>query len=195
LDELSKTFDIKGVNKAPAVFDINKLNWMNGEYIRKLPPEKFHEYATPYYKGNIAAENVDLRKVSKLLQVRTEVLNTIPSVIDFFEKLPEYDTALYVHKKMKTTEVNSLESLKAAVPVLEAMNSWDEQTIHDELLNLALRLGIKNGQMLWPVRTAVSGKAVSPGGAIEIADILGKAETIRRIRIGIDKLTAVTANL
>ncbi len=188
LDELVEAFDIKGISKAPAVFDINKLTWMNGEYIRKLPLEKFHEYALPYYKKVITSEKIDLMKISKLLQPRTEVFSSIPSMIGFFQELPEYSTELYIHKKMKTTEESSLESLKAAVPVLEALSTWNEQAIQDALLNLAQKMGIKNGQMLWPVRTAVSGLAVSPGGAIEIADILGKEETLRRIKIGIEKL-------
>jgi glutamyl-tRNA synthetase len=128
-------------------------------------------------------------KVSKLLQLRTEVLSSIPENINFFDELPEYENEIYVHKKMKTTLENSLESLKAAVPVLEGITSWDFQTIHDSLMELVQLLNIKNGQMLWPIRTAISGKPVTPGGAMEIAEILGKDETLRRIRAGIEKLS------
>jgi len=190
LQELEKVFSIDGISKSPAAFDFAKLNWFNGEYIRKLSLEEFNNLAKPYYEKAIANKNVDYMKISKLLQVRTEVLKTIPETVDFIDALPDYDKELYVHKKSKTNLENSLESLKAAVPVLEAIEDWNEQTIHDELLKLVEKMGIKNSQMLWPIRIAISGKLVTPGGAIEIADILGKEETIRRIKIGIEKLSA-----
>lgn len=190
LQELEKVFNIDGISKSPAAFDFAKLNWFNGEYIRKLSLEEFNNLAKPYYEKAIANKNVDYMKISKLLQVRTEVLKTIPETVDFIDALPDYDKELYVHKKSKTNLENSLESLKAAVPVLEAIEDWNEQTIHDELLKLVEKMGIKNSQMLWPIRIAISGKLVTPGGAIEIADILGKEETIRRIKIGIEKLSA-----
>lgn len=188
LREMEEVFDIRGISKSPAVFDINKLNWMNGEYIRKLSPEEFHEVAKPYYQDVIHNPAIDLRKVSKILQPRTEVLTSIPASLDFIDTLPEYDTALYVHKKMKTDEQIALSSLKAAVPVLEGMNEWNDQTLHDSLLGLVQQLEIKNSQMLWPIRTAITGKDVTPGGAMEIADLLGKEETLRRIKLGIAKL-------
>lgn len=188
LEELEKVFSMGGLSKSPAIFDINKLNWLNGEYIRRLSPEDFHEKALPYIKQAIKSENIDLKKVSRLLQARVEVLGAIPSHLDFFDTLPEYDKSMYTHKKMKTNDEIALESLKAALPVLEGISEWNEQNIHDKLIALAESMGIKNSQMLWPVRTAITGKEVSPGGAIEIADILGKKETIRRIEIGIKKL-------
>jgi len=188
LDELENVFHIEGISKSPAIFDMNKLNWMNGEYIRKMSLEEFHEAAKPYYKEVITNTAIDLKKVSKLLQARTEVLSSIPANIDFIDKLPDYETVLYIHKKMKTTEENSLANLKAALPVLEGLSDWNEDTIHEALINLVQQMGIKNGQMLWPVRTAISGKEVTPGGAIEIADIIGKEETLKRIRTGIEKL-------
>ncbi len=188
LEELEKVFSIKGISKSPSAFDYPKLNWFNAEYIRKMTPEEFHKKALPYYDGIITNKNINLEKVSKLIQLRTEVLNMIPEKVDFFDRMHEYNTAFYVHKKMKTTEENSLESLKSALPALEAITEWNEQIIHDTLLALVEQLGIKNGQLLWPIRTAISGKEVTPGGAIEIADILGKEETIRRIRTGIEKL-------
>ena len=188
LQELEEAFSISGISKSPAAFDFNKLNWFNSEYIRKLTLEEFHVLAAPYYEGVITNENIDLKKVSKLLQARTDVLKGIPEKIDFFNQLPEYETAMYVHKKMKTTPENSLESLKAALPILEEITLWDEQSIHDALMALVEKMAIKNGQMLWPVRTAISGKDVTPGGAIEIAEILGKDETIKRMKIGIEKL-------
>ena len=123
------------------------------------------------------------------MQARTEVLSTIPSVIGFIEKLPEYDKAIYVHKKSKTTEENSLESLKAVLPVLEQLTVWEEQSLHDSMMKLVEEMGVKNSLLLWPLRIAISGKEVTPGGAIEIADILGKEETLERIRQGIVKLS------
>lgn len=188
LKELEEAFDIRGISKSPAVFDINKLNWMNGEYIRKMAPEAFHEIAAPYYKGVLTRPDIDLAKLSGLLQLRTEVLTAIPDNIRFLEALPEYDIVLYEHKKMKTTPENSLENLKAALPVLEKLEAWDQQLMHDRLMELIQQLGIKNSQMLWPIRTALSGKDVTPGGAMELAVMLGREESLKRIRTGIEKL-------
>ena len=189
LQELEKVFDIKGISKSPAVFDINKLNWMNGEYIRRMTPEAFHEVAAPYYKGVLTNPAMPLEKVSKILQARTEVLTSIPSAVEFLAKLPEYDKAIYIHKKSKTTEEICLASLKAALPVLEQLPEWNEQLLHDSMMNLVQEMGVKNSQVLWPLRIAISGKEVTPGGAIEIAEILGREETLERIRLGIEKLT------
>ncbi len=188
LKELEETFDIKGISKSPAIFDINKLTWMNGEYIRKMPVEEFHKLALPYYEKAISNKNTDTLKLSRLLQLRTEVLNTIPDNIDFIDALPDYDIEMYVHKKSKTTLENSLESLESAYPVLESISDWNFDAIHEKIFAHIESLGIKNSLMLWPIRTAISGKAVTPGGAIEIADILGREETLKRIRTGIDKL-------
>ncbi len=188
LKELEEVFDISGISKAPAIFDINKLTWMNGEYIRKMPVEEFDKLAKPFYEKALTNENIDTLKISKLLQVRTEVLTAIPETIDFINELPDYDINMYVHKKSKTTLENSLESLNSAYPVLEAISEWNEEAIHTALFSHIEALGIKNSLMLWPVRTAISGKAVTPGGAIEIADILGKEETLKRMKIGIEKL-------
>lgn len=190
MKELEEVFDIKGISKSPAVFDINKLNWMNGEYIRKMTPEEFHKIALPYLERTITNKNIKLEKLSTLLQLRTEVLSAIPASVDFIEALPDYDTAMFEHKKMKTTRENSLENLKSALKVLEEINQWDNQIIYEKLMELAAQMEVKNSQILWPVRTAISGKDVTPGGATEIAEILGKEETLRRIRIGIGKLEA-----
>jgi glutamyl-tRNA synthetase len=189
LDELVDVFNISGISKSPAVFDVEKLNWMNGEHIRRLSPEEFHHLAIPYYKGVISNPSIDLTKISRLLQPRTEVLTSIPENIAFIDTLPEYDNSLYVHKKMKTNEENSLEYLKAALPVLEGIADWNQQSVHDSLMELVQKLGVKNGQLLWPVRIAISGKEVTPGGAMEIADILGKDETVSRIKTGISRLS------
>lgn len=188
LKELEQAFDIHGISKSPAVFDINKLNWMNGEYIRKMTAEQFHTVASPYYSEALKSSGVDTFKISKLLQPRTEVLTAIPGIVEFFERLPEYDISLYEHKKMKTDTVNSLTGLKAALPVLEGVSSWDNDTLYNTLTELAQSLGVKNSQILWPIRTALSGKDVTPGGATELAEILGRDESLRRIGIGIEKL-------
>ncbi|NLE23902.1 MAG: glutamate--tRNA ligase [Clostridiaceae bacterium] len=188
LSELEKAFDIKHISKSPSSFDMDKLRWFNAQYIRSMSQEDFHTLALPYLSDSISNKEIDLSKVSRILQARTEVLTDIPSKVGFLNELCEYDLNIYVHKKMKTTSENSLESLLEALPVLEELSDWNETCIHDALLGLVERLGIKNGQMLWPVRTAISGWEVTPGGAIEIADILGKSETIRRIRAGIERL-------
>jgi glutamyl-tRNA synthetase len=193
LKELEEAFDIRHINKAPAVFDMDKLNWMNGEYIRALSDERFYELAKPFIEKGIRNRNLDTFKISKILHGRTEVLGNIPEHIDFFDILPDYDLEIYVHKKMKTTLENSLSSLKEAQKALEEISDWNEETIHSALFGLVEKLQIKNGQMLWPVRTAISGKQVTPGGAVEIADILGKDETLSRIDIGIMRLSAELA--
>lgn len=188
LKELEQAFDIRGISKAPAVFDINKLNWMNGEYIREMPPEDFHKAASPYYGKALLDAGIDTFRLSRLLQPRTDVLTSIPAAIDFLSELPEYDISLYEHKKMKTDAAIALESLKAALPVLEGAESWENSVIYGVLTDLAVRLGMKNSQVLWPVRTALSGKGATPGGASELAELLGRRESLRRIGTGIEKL-------
>lgn len=187
LDELVKAFDYRKINKSPAIFDTNKLRWMNGEYIRKLSLEEFNELAVPYYK-KVISYDFDYMKLSKLLYTRTEVLSDIPEQIDFLEKLPEYSKELYVHKKMKTNYENSLVALQKSLPVLEAIDDWTFDNVKTALENLLKEMGVKTGQLLWPVRTALSGKSFTPGGAYEIADIIGKDESIRRIKRGIELL-------
>ncbi len=191
LDDLIREFSLDGLSKSPAVFDINKLNWMNGEYIRKMSREDFFKIAEPFISQGIKNKSIDFRKVSNVLQARTEVLGQIPATIDFFDELPDYSTELYVHKKMKTNEENSLENLRFALEVLKGIAEWNNDNIYNSLMSLAESKGIKNSQILWPVRTAVSGKQITPGGATEIAEILGKEETLRRIQTGIDKLEKV----
>lgn len=188
LSELIDIFDIKGISKSPAIFDENKLAWLNGEYIRELSPEEFHEKALPWYDGVITNKDIDLSAVSALLQKRCEKLSDIPEQVDFFDKLPEYDIDMYTHKKMKTNSENSLASLEAVLPVLEGIDDWTFDNLHDKLMELVAKMEVKNGVVLWPLRVAVSGKSFTPGGGIEIAHILGKDETIRRIKIGIEKL-------
>ncbi len=187
LQELIETFDYKHISKSPAIFDDVKLRWMNSEYIKGMSLSEFHELALPFYKQALT-KDLDLKKVSELLHTRTEMLNEIPESIDFFEALPEYSKDLYVHKKMKTNFENSLITLQKVVPVFEALEDWSLDGIKEACMNLVAEMGVKNGIVLWPIRTALSGKQFTPGGAFEIAEILGKEESLKRIAAGIKLL-------
>lgn len=189
LKELEETFDTKGISKAPSVFDRAKLKWMNGEYLRKMSEEEFFQVVKPYIEEALT-KPLDMKKIAKILQKRTEVLGSVGPSITFLNDLNEYSTDFYIHKKMKTDKEIALASLEAGFILLEQMNQEDfcEENIHRELMELASELGIKNGQLLWPLRVAVTGQDATPGGAIEIIDILGKEESLRRIGIGINKL-------
>lgn len=191
LDELIQKFDYKDISKSPAIFDNAKLKWMNGEYIRKLSLDEFHELAMEQYK-KVLHKDFDFKFISELLHTRCELLNDIPEQIDFLEELPEYSTDLYVHKKMKSTVETSLENLEKALPVLEAIDEehWTMDNIHDKIFELIKSLEIKNGQMLWPIRTALSGKSFTPGGAFEIAVLIGREESLKRMHKGIELLKA-----
>lgn len=188
LKELEENFDMAGLSKSPAIFDIKKLTWMNSEYLKAMDFDKFYALAEPKLKEALGDTDLDLKKIAALLQKRLETLNDIPGLVEFFKTLPEYGTELYTHKKMKTNDEIALSSLEEALPVLENLEDWNTTSIHDALMALVGELGIKNGQLLWPVRTALSGEPTSPGGAMELADILGKEESLRRIRKGIELL-------
>lgn len=188
LKELEENFDMAGLSKSPAIFDIKKLTWMNSEYLKAMDFDKYYALAEPKLKEALGDTDLDLKKIAALLQKRLETLNDIPGLVEFFKTLPEYGTELYTHKKMKTNDEIALSSLEAALPVLENLADWNTTSIHDALMALVGELGIKNGQLLWPVRTALSGEPTSPGGAMELADILGKEESLRRIRKGIELL-------
>ena len=187
MDELIKAFSVDGMSKSPAIFDVNKLTWMNAEYVRRLTPEQFTAYALPYYeKAGVSAEHADL--LARILQQRTEVFTQIPEMLDFIPQLPDYDVELFTNKKSKTNPEIAKHVLEIAIDALEALPAWEEQPIHDALLGLAEKEGMKNGTMLWPVRIALAGKQVTPGGAIEIAILLGREESMRRLHVGLDKL-------
>lgn len=191
LDELIKKFDYRDISKSPAIFDNAKLKWMNGEYIRKLSLDEFHELAMEQYK-KVLHKDFDFKFISELLHTRCELLNDIPEQIDFLEELPEYSADLYVHKKMKSTVETSLENLEKVLPVLESIDEehWTMDNIHDKVFELIKSLEIKNGQMLWPIRTALSGKSFTPGGAFEIAALIGREESLKRMHKGIELLKA-----
>ncbi|MEA2088999.1 MAG: glutamate--tRNA ligase [Patescibacteria group bacterium] len=186
LEELVKEFSLKGMGVSSAVFDINKLKWINGEHIRKKSLKEFHKMALPYYKE--FKKDLDFFEISRILQNRTEILSNIPEMIEFFNNLQKYNIDLFVNKKMKTDKQISLKALEKSISVLENIKNWNQETIKEKLLNLVEEIGCKNGQVLWPIRIALSGKQFTPGGAIEIAFILGKEECIKRIKIGIEKL-------
>ncbi|MBR1736762.1 MAG: glutamate--tRNA ligase, partial [Firmicutes bacterium] len=188
LDELVKAFDIKGLSKSPSIFDIVKLTWMNGEYIKKLDSEKFYEMALPKLKEAIKRDDIDLKKTAGYVQTRIGTFEDIAKLVDFIDKLPEYSTELYVHKKMKTTEEISLKSLTEILPVIENITQWNNENIYNAMLEKIKEMEIKNVQMFWPVRTALSGEPASPCGASELAELLGKEDTIKRIKKGIELL-------
>lgn len=184
LEELTKAFSIDGISKSPAIFDIAKLKWVNSAYIRAMSPEQFHEMALPYIKQAVKRE-IDTRLIAEVLQPRCEKLTDIPEKLDFIDVLPTYDMALYVSKKMKTNPENSLETLQDTLPVLESLEDWSRDGLHAALFGLVEKKGVKNGIVLWPVRVAVSGKQFTPGGAVELCTLLGKEESLSRIREGI----------
>ena len=188
LKELSELFDIGGISKSPAIFDLDKLKYFNANYLRALPAEAFCAGAAPYLRRAIQNPAIDLSLVAPLVQPRCDTWLDIAPQVDFLDALPEYSNALYCHKKMKTNEENSKEALEQVLPVLEGLSAWTYDAIHDALIGLAQSLELKNGRIMWPVRTAVSGKAVTPGGAVELCHILGREESLRRIRQGIAQL-------
>lgn len=187
LDELVKIFDYHHMSKSPAVFDMTKLKWMNGEYLKAMDADRFYEMARPYIE-EVITKDYDLKKIAALVKTRIEIFPDIKDQIDFFQELPEYDTAMYCHKKMKTNEETSLEVLKEVLPILEAQDDYSNDALYATLKKYIEEKGYKNGYVMWPVRTAVSGKQNTPGGATEIMEVLGKEESLCRIRKGIELL-------
>ena len=188
LDELIEQFDYTHISKSPAVFDMQKLRWMNSEYLKKMDFDKYYAMALPYIEQAVT-KDYDKKLIAELVKTRIETLCDIPALLDFFEELPDYSTDMYVHKKMKTTKEGSLEVLTELLPQLEALENYTIPEIEKLLMDYIANKGIKNGQGLWPVRTAVSGKQSTPGGAYEIMQILGKEESLRRIHVAIEKLS------
>ncbi len=189
LDELTQVFDIAGISKSPAIFDIAKLDHFNAVYLRAMESAAFHKVAEPYIRQSVKNPKIDTAMIAPLLQARLETLAEIPEKVDFFDTLPDYGTDLYINKKSKTDEDSSLEILTAYLPVLEALDAWNHDTLYQSMVDYAAEHELKNAKLMWPVRIAVAGKTVTPGGAVEICHILGKDESLRRIRIGIEKLS------
>lgn len=188
LDELVEAFDYRHMSKSPAVFDYTKLKWMNGEYIKAMPFDDFYDMALPYLK-EVLPESLDYRKIAEMVKTRIEVFPDIPALIDFFAAVPEYDSQMYVHKKMKTDEASSLKVLQEILPVLETMDDYSNDALYAALVAFCQEKEYKNGYVLWPIRTALSGKQMTPAGATEILEILGKDESLARIRRAIEKLS------
>ena len=188
LEELVEKFDYHHMNKSPAVFDYTKLKWMNGGIHQKMDFDKFYEMALPYIK-EVITKDYDLKKIAHMVQTRIEIFPDIRDHIDFFEELPEYDVAMYTHKKMKTNAQTSLEVLQEILPVLEAQEDYSNDALYQTLLKYVEQKGCKNGYVMWPIRTAVSGKQMTPGGATELMEVLGKEESLARIRKGIELLS------
>ena len=188
LSELVEKFDYHHMSKSPAVFDFTKLKWMNGEYIKKLDFDKFYEMALPYIK-EVVTKDYDLKKIARMVQTRIEIFPDIKEHIDFFEELPDYDIVMYTHKKMKTNPETSLEVLNDVVPILESCDDFSNDALFETLKAYATEKGYKIGYVMWPIRTAVSGKQMTPGGATELMEVFGKEESIARIKKGIEKLS------
>ena len=186
--ELVEAFDYHHINKSPAVFDYTKLKWMNGEYIKAMDFDRFYQMAEPYIK-EVVTKDYDLKKIATLVKTRIEIFPDIKDHIDFFEQLPEYDIAMYTHKKMKTNAETALEVLTEILPRLEAQEDYSNDALYAMLCDYVAEKGCKNGYVMWPIRTAVSGKQMTPGGATEIMEILGKEESLARIRKGIELLS------
>ena len=188
LQELAKAFDLAGMSKSPAIFDIEKLTHFNAIYLRAMAPEAFADVARPYIRQAVQREDISADDIAALLQARCEKLTDIPEKVDFFQALPEYDAELFTNKKSKTNAEVSKAMLEAAIPMLRQLPDWTQEAIHDGLVELAAKLEVKNATLMWPVRIAAAGKAVTPGGAVEICRILGREETLKRLELGLEKL-------
>ena len=189
LEELVREFDYRHMSKSPAVFDMVKLKWMNGEYIKKMDDEQFLSIALPIIR-QVITKDYDLNKIASMVKTRIETFPEILELVDFFEKVPEYDKAMYTHKKMKTNEETSLAVLKEVLPLLEAQDDYSNDALYGMLSGYVAEKGYKNGYVMWPIRTAVSGKQMTPAGATEIMEIIGKKESVKRIRAAIEKLSS-----
>lgn len=188
LQELVEAFDYHHISKSPAVFDMTKLKWMNGEYIKAMGDDEFYEMALPYIKKTVT-KDYDYKKLAAMAKTRIEIFPDIYELLDFFEEVPEYDSEMYVHKKMKTTKESSLEVLKELLPKFEALEDYSNDSLYAVLTDYVKEKGCKNGYAMWPVRTAVSGKQMTPGGATEIMEVIGKEESIKRLKAAIEKLS------
>ena len=189
LDELVQAFDVKGINRAPGIFDPEKLRWFNFEYIRRLPFEEYLKKVTPWFDKVLSAERFDYRRLAELMQDRTETFADVPDKVRFLSEMPDYSTELFVNKKQKSSLESSLDALKMVEPILRGLPEWTEAALHDTVIAAIAEHGLKNATVLWPMRIAISGMLSTPGGAFEIAYLLGRDETLRRIGQAIEKLS------
>ncbi|CAB1248816.1 Glutamate--tRNA ligase [Ruminococcaceae bacterium BL-4] len=190
LQELCNAFSLDGISKSPAVFDYEKLTWMNGEYIHKMPKEEFIREATPYFKEVFGENLPDTEILADILQPRVLKFIEVPQMLQFFKELQDYPTDFFINKKSKATLENAPVMLQKSIDLLSSLEDWSVPSLHDKLLQLAKDLEVKNGTLLWPVRIAAAGQTVTPGGAMEILSILGKKESLRRLTLGLEKLKA-----
>ena len=188
LAEMTQVFDVAGISKSPAIFDPEKLRWLNAEYIRAMSDEDFYQAALPFIRQTVQSDTADTGLIAKCLHQRTEVLGEIGSQIDFIDALDDYSPELFINKKSKSTIESSKTMLKAAIPALEALPEWSQEALHECLIGTARSLEVKNGLFMWPVRIAASGRTVTPGGAVEVLGILGREESLRRLKIGLEKV-------
>ncbi len=193
LPELVEAFDYRNMSKSPAVFDIQKLRWMNGEYLKAMDEETFFEAARPYLEMALT-RGQDLRKVAAMVKTRIEVYPDIAAMVDFFEAMPEYDISLYANKKSKSTIETSLQVLTDLLPRLETQEDFSNDALFALLKGYVEEKGCKVNLVMWPVHIAVSGKAMTPAGATEIMDVLGKEESLARIRAAIEKIKDSSVN-
>ncbi len=191
MDELVDAFDVSRLNKAPGIFDVDKLTWFNAEYIRRMDFDRYLQLVTPWFDRVLGGKGIDYHRLAELMKDRTEIFSRVPDMVAFLAELPDYDLELYTHKKMKSNPEVAKNALALCLPVLEAIPEadWKETSIHDRIMEAISGAGLKNGAVLWPLRIALSGLASTPGGAMEIAYLLGKEETLRRIHIGQEKLS------
>lgn len=190
LSELVEAFDVKGLNKAPAIFNMDKLTWFNSEYIRRMDFETYLQMVTPWFDKVFEGQRMDYRRLAELMQGRTEVFNRVPDMVRFLKELPDYDIALHTHKKMKTDPEIAKTVIQAMLPILEGVTDWTEAALHDTIMAYIEKTGMKTGTALWPVRIAIAGQQNTPGGFFEIAYLLGKDETLRRLKDGLQRLEA-----
>jgi glutamyl-tRNA synthetase len=187
-EELIEAFDVNRINKSPGIFDVNKLEWMNAHYVAQMDPEAYLEKATPWFDKVLAGKNMDYRRLAELMQSRTDIFSRIPEKIAFLAEMPEYDTAIFFNKKQKSDEATAKEVLPLLLPVLEGIGDWTEQNLHDAVMEKIQAWERKTGSVLWPMRISISGQESTPGGAFEIAYLLGKDETLRRMRASLARL-------
>ena len=188
LKELEEVFDLEGLSKSPSFFSAEKMRWFNAEYIRKLDPEAYLAHATPWLEKVLDPARFDFKRLGELLQNRTEVFSQLPDMVRFLAEIPEFSNDLYVNKKQKSTLESAKTALTALIPVLEGVGEWTEANLHDTVMGAIPGLGMKNGQVLWPMRIAISGQMSTPGGAFEIAYLLGRDETMKRLDAALARL-------
>ncbi len=188
LEELVQKFDYRHMSKSPAVFDMTKLRWMNGEYIKAMDDDKFYAMAEPYLK-QVLKKDFDLKKIAGMVKTRIEILPDICDMVSFFEEMGDYDNSLYFNKKMKLTEEKSLELLKEVLPLMEQQEDYSNDALFAMLSAFGKEKNYKTGYVMWPIRIAVSGRQTTPAGATEILSVIGKEESVKRIRAAIDKLS------